>query len=61
MPDARQLTDWLDSFPDSAMRGAGMVDLSIVKAWEHTCALQLSHRVSIWSLDQHLTGYDRKP
>ena len=61
LPNAHQLTDWLDSFPDSAMRRAGMVDLSIVKAWERTCALQPGHRVSIWSLDQHLTGYDRIP
>ena len=61
LPDAAQLADWLQGFPDSAMRGAGMVDLSIIKAWERTCAQHPAHRVEIWSLDRHLTGYDRIP
>ena len=61
LPDADQLMDWLDHFPDDAMRGLGMVDLSIIKAWERTCAQHPAHRVSIWARDQHLTGYDRIP
>lgn len=61
LPDARELARWLDDFPDSAMQGAGMGDLSIVKVWESTCALHPQVRVSIWSLDRHLTGYDRLP
>lgn len=61
LPDAEQLADWLEGFPDAAMRGAGMVDLSIIKAWERTCAQHPAHRVEIWSLDRHLTGYDRVP
>lgn len=60
-PDARQLADWLEGFPDYAMRGIGMVDLSIIKAWERTCTLHPGRRVAIWALDQHLTGYDRIP
>ena len=61
LPDDRELVDWLDSFPDSAMRRAGMGDLSIVKAWERTCVQHPARRVSIWSHDQHLAGYDRRP
>ena len=61
LPDDRELSEWLDSFPDSAMRGAGMGDLSIVKAWERTCVQHPTRRVTIWSHDQHLAGYDRAP
>lgn len=61
LPGTSELTGWLDDFPQSAMRGIGMGDLSIVKAWESACARHPLHRVSIWSLDRHLTGYDRVP
>ena len=61
LPDADQLKDLLDRFPDDAMRGLGMVDLSIIKAWEQTCALHRGRRVLIWALDDHLAGYDRTP
>lgn len=61
LPDTGQLMEWLESFPDSAMRGAGMVDLSIIQAWKRTCALHPGRRVRVWALDQHLAGYDRTP
>lgn len=61
LPDDQELTDWLHDFPDSATRGAGMGDLSIVKAWERTCTQHPARRVTIWSHDQHLAGYDRTP
>ena len=61
LPDDRELAGWLDEFPDSAMRGAGMGDLSIVKAWERTWAQHPARRVTIWSHYQHLAGYDRTP
>ncbi|MBJ7901100.1 MAG: hypothetical protein GC158_14545 [Cyanobacteria bacterium RI_101] len=32
LPDTREIGEWLKDFPDSAMRGAGMGDLSIIKA-----------------------------
>lgn len=60
-PATGELAGWLDDFPDSAMRGVGMGDLSIVKAWASACTRHPSSRVSIWSLDQHLASYDRKP
>ena len=61
LPDTEQLMEWLNSFPDSAMRREGMVDLSIIKAWERTCALHPGRRVRVWALDQHLAAYDRMP
>ena len=61
LPDADQLAVWLDTFLDDAMRGLGMVDLSIKKEWERACSQHPHRRVFIWALDQHLTGYDRKP
>ena len=61
LPDDRELADWLHDFPDSAMRGAGMGDLSIVKAWERTRTQHPARRVTIWSHDRHLAGYDRTP
>ena len=53
--------NWLNDFPEFAMREVGMGDLSIVKAWESACAKHPQHRVSIWSLDQDLACYDRAP
>ena len=61
LPNAEQLGSWLDGFPDHAMQRVGMGDLSIIKAWENACARHRSQRVRIWSLDQHLRGYDRAP
>ena len=60
-PDSQQLKGWLDSFPDYAMRGPDMSDLSIIKAWEAECERHQSRRVRIWTLDRDLQGYDRKP
>jgi len=59
--DLDLLCEWLGQFPDHAMRGVGMGDLSIIKEWDRQCALNPARRVFIWSLDGHLAGYDRKP
>ena len=48
-------------FPDSAMRRISIGDLSIIKAWERTRIQNHGRRVRIWSLDQHLVGYDSNP
>lgn len=61
LPDADELVRWLDTFPDKAMRGLGMVDLSIVKEWDRACRRHPHRRISVWSLDRRLTGYDRIP
>ena len=60
-PDSQQVAGWLEGFPDCAMRGPGMSDLSIIKAWETECSRHPTRRIRIWSLDQHLQGYDREP
>ena len=51
--------EWLASFPDSAMRGVGFGDLTIVKAWDETRHRNPGARVAIWSLDEDLQGYDQ--
>lgn len=56
---SRELLGWLSVFPDSAMRGIGLADLSIAKEFHHQCALHPHGRVFIWSLDRHLSSYDR--
>jgi hypothetical protein len=53
------LLEWIDEFPDSAMRRLGLADLSIIKEFERQCELNPHRRVFIWSLDQHLAGYVR--
>jgi hypothetical protein len=61
------LRTWLAEFPDWAMRtddrgkGSGLADLTIVKEWERQCALNPTRRVYIWSMDGHLSSYDRRP
>jgi len=60
-PSSRQLGIWVESFPDMAMGGSGMSDLSIIKAWDTECARHRSRRVRIWTLDRTLQGYDRMP
>lgn len=56
--DLDVLRIWLEEFPDHAMRGVGLADLSIIKEWERERELNAGRRVVIWSLDQHLSGYD---
>jgi len=57
-PSHGEFLQWLEAFPDSAMRGVGMGDLSVVKEWESCCQRFSMSRVWIWSLDGHLQGYD---
>ena len=54
------LAEYLVDFPDNAMRKIGLGDLSIVKEFEHQCKLHSDRRVFIWSIDEHLGGYDRQ-
>lgn len=48
---------WLDEFPDSAMQGSGLGDLSIIHDWERMCAQNQARTVYIWSQDVHLNSY----
>ncbi len=58
---SEKLKKWLCEYPDSAMRGTGIGDLSIIKDWERQCDLHKAMRVYIWSLDNHLSAFDRAP
>jgi hypothetical protein len=57
-PEREQVSAYLAEFPDSAMRGCGLVDLSLISEWERLRRLVRNARVLIWSLDSHLRGYD---
>ncbi|MBX0330387.1 hypothetical protein K2Z83_22255 [Oscillochloris sp. ZM17-4] len=59
--DLQFVRSYLAAFPDYAMRGVGMGDLSIIKEFERQCALNRMRRVFIWSYDSDLAGYDRVP
>ena len=60
-PDLDAVRRWLEQFPDGCMRGLGISDVSIVEEWEQTRVRHAQTRVRIWSLDAHLSGYDRSP
>lgn len=47
------------AFPDAAMQGLGMGDLSIKKEWKALCAKYRMSRVRLWTLDVDLAGLDR--
>ena len=59
LPAPATLSGWIEGFPDAAMRGLTLADLSIVEVFEQQCARHPARRVFIWSLDTHLQGYDR--
>lgn len=56
-----QLRNWLSEFPDSAMRGTGLGDLSIIHDFHRVCSQNLGRKVYIWSLDDHLLGFQCDP
>lgn len=47
-----------ENFPDMAMKGEGIGDLSIIQAYEKykSTSVSVSH-ICIWSLDNHLSSY----
>ena len=53
------LDRWLVNFPNHAMQGSGLGDLSIIQDWQRLCEQHPYRQVYIWSLDRHLQGYDR--
>lgn len=59
-PEKEEVLGYLSAFPEMAMRGVGIVDLSIIKLWERMRALGNGSTVYIWSLDQHLSAYDTR-
>ncbi len=59
LPLQPEVLSWLDAFPDAAMQGLGMGDLSVKKEWEGLCAKYRMSRVRVWTLDDDLSGLDR--
>lgn len=57
--DSEEFSTWLSQFPDQAMRGSGIGDLSIIKVFERQCKLHPHRHVFIWSYDSHLIAYNR--
>ena len=57
--ESEDLQLWLTDFPNSAMRGSGLGDLSIIHDWQKQCSINQARRVYIWSLDKHLLSCDR--
>ncbi len=57
--DREQMFQWLDKFPNHVVSGSGLGDLSIIQDWERECEKNPGRRVYIWTLDGHLTAYDR--
>lgn len=53
-PEQMQL--WLKDFPESAMRGQGLGDLSIIHDFHTQCSKNRCLKVYIWSLDEHLSS-----
>ena len=61
VPDANELANWLARFPDCAMQGIGLSNLSLMDLWESQCRKVPLARVRIWSRNRHLSSCDRKP
>jgi hypothetical protein len=60
IPRPEDLAIWLDEFPERAMCGLSLADLSMIKLFEQQCALNPARRVFIWSYDEDdLSAYDR--
>ena len=59
--DAEELLGWLGEFPDWVKQRSGLADLTIKKEFDRQCQLNRMRRVYIWSLDRHLSSYDRRP
>lgn len=58
-PSNQEVLLWLDAFPDAAMKGVGMADLSIRQEWDACCHKYALSHVWVWTLDRDLAGLDR--
>lgn len=57
-PENLSIREWITDFPSSLEKGLGFADLSIIKEWERTRAVNPHKRVLIYSLDHHLSSFD---
>lgn len=57
--DAEDLNKIAEEFPENAMIGTGIGDMSIIRAYEkYKDSTPGIGRIMIWSLDGHLSGYE---
>jgi hypothetical protein len=56
----KQMQQWLNEFPESAMIGRGIGDLSIVHDFNRMCEQNPRRQVYIWSLDGHLSSQSQE-
>ncbi|HPS91878.1 MAG TPA: hypothetical protein PKV33_06950 [Methanothrix sp.] len=56
-PEKEQLQQWLSEFPDSAMRGNSLGDLSIIHDYSRFCRQNSRREIYIWSRDSHLSSF----
>jgi hypothetical protein len=54
------LTSYLVDFPNCAMQGISLGDLTIINEYERQCELHRERLVFIWSFDEHLSVYRRE-
>ncbi len=59
-PPREEFLEWVKGFSGNAYN-ISLGDHLIVKEWDRTCKNNRMSRVLIWSLDNHLAGYDQKP
>ncbi len=55
--EKKQLQQWLSEFPDSAMRGNSLGDLSIIHDFHRFCHQNPRREIYIWSIDSHLSSF----
>ena len=60
-PSNQEVLKWLNAFPDSAMRGIGIGDLSIRHEWDACRHRYSMSRVWVWTLARDLAGLDQPP
>jgi hypothetical protein len=58
--EKEQLQQWLCEFPDSAMRGNSLGDLSIIHDFHRFCRQNPRREIRIWSLDNHLSSFHQQ-
>lgn len=59
-PSREEFSKWVMDFSENH-HSISLGDHLIIKEWERTCKANRMSRVLIWSLDNHLRGYDQKP
>jgi hypothetical protein len=55
--EKEHLQEWLSEFPDSAMQGNSLGDLSIIHDFQRFCQKHPRRAIYIWSQDSHLSSF----